>query len=40
VEVAHVLPGVTRETIGTLRASDILLAHKIFGAKWRNEGGD
>jgi len=40
VEVAHVLPGVTRETIGRLRARDILAAHKIFGLKWRNEGGE
>jgi len=40
IEVAHAIPSTTRANIGQLRAADILLAHKLFGVKYRNEGSD
>ncbi len=36
-EVGHILPSITRENIGTLRASDLMGAVRLFDGKYRPE---
>jgi hypothetical protein len=39
-EIGHILPAISPQNVGTLRASDLLNASILFDAKYRSGGGD